>query len=112
MNYIDDILGIGVPSKIDASFDALQSLLHDLGFEISMKKLINPTTSMNCLGSMVDTVTFTLAIPQAKMQEILQVCEQWHHKNHCDKGQLQSLLGSFLYVAKCVCSKCALLMPK
>ena len=26
MNYIDDILGIGVPSKTDASFDALQCL--------------------------------------------------------------------------------------
>ena len=102
MNYIDDILEIDVPSKIEASFDALQSLLHDLGFEISKKKLVAPTTSMNCLGILVDTINFTLAIPQAKMEEILQVCEQWRHKNHCDKCQLQSLLGNLLYVTKCV----------
>ena len=91
MNYFDDILGIDIPSKIDAFFDTLQSLLHDLNFEISMKKLISPTMFMNCLGIMVDTINFTLAIPQAKMQEILQVCEQRHHKNFCDKLQLQSL---------------------
>ena len=102
MNYIDDILGIDVPSKIDASFDALQSLLQELGFEISKKKLVAPTTSMNCLGIMVDTVNFTLAILQAKMQEILQVCEQWRHKCSCDKRQLQSLSGCLLYVTKCV----------
>ena len=63
MNYIDDILGIDVPSKIDASFDVLQCLLRDLGFEISRKKLMSPTTSMNCLGIVVDTINFTLAIP-------------------------------------------------
>ena len=67
MNYIDDILGIDVPSKIDA----LQSLLHDLGFAIYMKNLIAPTTSMNCLGIMVDTTNFTLAIPLLSMSLIL-----------------------------------------
>ena len=64
MNYMNDILGIDIPSKIDA----LQSLLHELGFEISKKKLVAPTTSMNSLGIMVDTIHFTLAIPQAKMK--------------------------------------------
>ena len=44
-------------------FDALQRLLKDIGFEISMKKLVAPTTSMNCLGIVVDTINFTLAIP-------------------------------------------------
>ena len=98
---IDDILGIDLPGKIDTSFDTLQSLMHDIGFEILMRMLIAPTTSMNCLCIMVDTINFTLAIPQAKMQEILQVCNQWHHKNHCDKHQLQSLLDILLYVTKC-----------
>ena len=32
-NYIDDILGIDLPSRIDASFDALSILLVHLGFE-------------------------------------------------------------------------------
>ena len=67
INYINNILRIYIQSKTDASFDTLQSFLHDPGFEISMKKLIAPTMSMNCLDIMVDTVNIALAIPQAKM---------------------------------------------
>ena len=40
MNYIDNILGIDVPGKIDASFDVLGQLLPALSFEISEKKLV------------------------------------------------------------------------
>ena len=32
MNYIDDILRIDIPDKIDASFDTLLWLLKDIGF--------------------------------------------------------------------------------
>ena len=102
INYIDDILGIDLPSRIDASFDALRSLLPRLGFEISKKKLVSPTTCMNCLGILIDTKEFTLAIPSEKLQEIMTMCKSWIHKNSCTKRQLQSLLGSLLYVTKCV----------
>ena len=50
INYIDDVIGIDVPSRIDASFDALYALLHHLGFEVSQKKLVHPSTVINCLG--------------------------------------------------------------
>ena len=102
INYIDDILGIDVPSKIDASFDALRSLLHELGFQISQKKLQPPTTKLNCLGIVVDTVNFTVSVPTEKLQEITSKCLQWRQKKFCNKKQLQSLLGSLLYISKCV----------
>ena len=101
INYVDDIIGIDVPSRIDASFDALYSLLHQQGFEVSQKKLVHPSTVINCLGILVDTKNFILAIPDEKLQEILQLCLTWRHSN-CTKKQLQSLLGSLLYVSKCV----------
>ena len=102
INYIDDILGIDVPSKIDASFDALRHLLHALGFDISLKKLEKPSTRLNCLGILVDTKEFTLSIPPEKLHQILALCDAWHQKTHCTKRELQSLLGSLLYVSKCV----------
>ena len=102
INYIDDILGIDLPSRIDASFDDLRLLLPRLGFEISKKKLVSPTTCMNCLGILIDTKKFTLAIPSEKLQEIMTMCKSWIHKISCTKRQLQSLLGSLLYVTKCV----------
>ena len=102
INYIDDILGIDVPSKINASFDALCQLLDDLGFQISQKKLHPPTTQLNCLGIVVDTVEFTVSIPTEKLQDILDTCCSWRERTHCNKKQLQSLLGSLLYISKCV----------
>ena len=91
INYIDDILGIDLPSKIDASFDALCHLLPELGFQISKKKLEPPTTALNCLGIMIDTKTFTMSIPPAKLKEIMDMCSQWTNKKYCSKRQLQSM---------------------
>ena len=102
INYIDDILGVVLPSRIDASFDALCQLLGDLGFQISKKKLEPPSTCLNCLGILINTETFTMSIPPAKLKEILDICQEWSCKSFCTKHQLQSLLGSLLYISKCV----------
>ena len=101
INYIDDMLRIELSSLVDASFDALSSLLAHLGFEISQKKLFKPSTCVNCLGILVNTKDFTLCVPPEKLQEIIQMCHTWRYRTHCNKRQLQSLLGSLLYVSKC-----------
>ena len=102
INNIDDILGIDLTSRVGASFDALSSLLELLGFEISQNKLIKPSTCVNCLGILVNTENFTLSVPPQKLQEILLMCQTWHRKTACTKHQLQSLLGSLLFISKCV----------
>ena len=43
-----------------------------------------------------------MAIPVDKLDQIMQVCEEWLDKQVCTKNQLQSLLGLLLYVSKCV----------
>ena len=102
INYIDDILGVDLPSRIDASFDALRQLLRELGFQISKKKLEPPSTCLNCLGILINTETFTMSIPPVKLKEISDICQEWSCKSFCTKRQLQSLLGSLLYISKCV----------
>ena len=102
MNYIDDLIYIGLPSKIYHSYYQLLSLLEELGLEISKSKLVSPSTSVVCLGIQVNTVARTLSIPDEKLAEIKQLCEQWIHKKNCTKNQLQSLLGSLLYITRCV----------
>ena len=67
INYIEDILAIDVPSKIQASFDTLRQLLDVLRFDISLKKLEKPSTRLNCVGILVDTDKFTLLIPAEKL---------------------------------------------
>ena len=55
INYIDDVIGFGTVSTAHTSFCALQHLLHKLGFDISIKKLVRPATKVTCLGVEVNT---------------------------------------------------------
>ena len=66
------------------------------------KKLVAPTTSMVCLGILVNTETRTMYVPPKKIENIIQMCAEWQSKEYCSKGELQSLLESLLYVSKCV----------
>ena len=92
LNYIDDLVYIGLPSKIHQSYQFLLSLLKDL--EVSDSKLVPPSTCVTCLGIQVDTVNKTLSIPEEKLQEIKNMCKTWTHKKKIvTKQQYQSLLG-------------------
>ena len=101
-NYIDDLIGNATVSQAEPAFQKLQKLLQELGLTISQNKLVAPTTKCICLGIEVDTVKSTLSIPQSKLTEILAICQQWQDKKQCTRKELQSLLGSLLYIAKCV----------
>ena len=102
LNYIDDLVYIGLPSEIQASYQCLLDLLQDLGLEISRKKLVPPCTAAICLGILVDSVNRTISIPDEKLKEIVEICQVWRTKSTCTKTQLQSLLRSLLYITKCV----------
>ena len=87
---------------MDASFNFLKNLLAELGLDISPNKLVPPSTSVTCLGILIDSINKTISIPPEKLAEITQLCVQWSSKTYCGKRDLQSLLGSLLYVSKCV----------
>ena len=105
-NYIDDFLCVSLPSKINDSYTRLQALLQELGLTVSSKKLVPPISQVVCLGILVDTETLTISIPTEKLQVIKQMCSQRAAKNYCAKKDLQSLLGSLLYVTKCIKYSC------
>ena len=102
INYIDDFLGFGTPSMAKNAFNTLHDLMYRLGLTISQKKLVPPTTKAICLGIEINTVAGTVAIPQAKLEQVKNVVKEWRTKKVCSKNQLQSLLGLLLYIHKCV----------
>ena len=101
-NYIDDIIGFSTCSTADPSYHTLLHFLQTLGLDISIKKLVQPCTKATCLGVEVHTTNFTVAIPQEKLGNIQNTCAQWVGRKTCSKKELQSILGSFLYISKCV----------
>ena len=56
IDYIDDYIGMGIPSIACASYDALTDLMREIGLTISSKKLVPPATQVTFLG--------TIAIPR------------------------------------------------
>ena len=101
-NYIDDLVYIGPPDEIYNAYNYIIKLLQQLGLDISKEKLVPPTTSLICLGIQVDVVQKTISIPQDKLYQIHNDCKTWVGRTTCTKRQLQSLLGSLLYITKCV----------
>ena len=102
INYIDNFLGYGTPSVAKHSYDALLDVMTQLGITISDNKLVAPTTKAVCLGILIDTVKGTVAMPPEKLEDIRNMVQEWKDKKFCTKRQLQSLLGTLLYVHKCV----------
>ena len=101
-NYIDDLVYTGLPGDIQQSYQTLLALLKELGLEISTSKLIEPTNIAVCLGFEINSVNRTLRIPNDKLRQIQQICQEYFLKNKVTKNQFQSLLGSLLYITKCV----------
>ena len=69
--YIDDLIDIGLTHEIDQAFQFLQCLFQDLGFQISHSKLVAPITQVVCLRILVDSVAFTISIPDDKLAQIM-----------------------------------------
>ena len=72
IDYIDDYVGVGVPSVVWESYDVLMQLMQELGLLISSKKLFPLATQVTCLGVLIDTVKGTIAIPHDKLEQINQ----------------------------------------
>ena len=62
-NYIDDLIYTGLPADIYGSYNTLMALLHELGLEINISKLIEPTTVAVCLGIEIDIEIELCAYP-------------------------------------------------
>ena len=96
-NYVDDLLYCGLPSNIYKSFTFLSDLLHQLGLKINPKKLVEPSTSVVCLGILINTEDRTISIPPDKLQEIIQSCHVWHTKRFCSKSSFSRTSSGFPY---------------
>ena len=101
-NYVDDLIGIGPDSSVHKAYQKLLKILQDLNFPISDKKLVEPTTVCNCLGMILNTEKFTMSVPKDKLTEIIQKCRNTMQCHSISKRDLQSLIGSLMFMHKAV----------
>ena len=102
-NYVDDIGGVEKEnSRAEASFQALGTLLRELGLTESEEKAVPPTTRITYLGVQFDSVKMTMSVPPEKLTEIKAEIVKWTRRTTINKKELQSLLGKLFWVAKVV----------
>ena len=80
------------------AFKFLKQLIIDLG----LGNLFEPQNCIPCLGINVNVDTGIISIPDEKMIQINSKCSSFFGTKHTNKKSLQSLIGSLLYVHKCV----------
>ena len=77
INYVDDFIGIASLSAAQRSYIFLLELLWRLGLDVSMKKLVPPSTNVMCLGVWVDTERRTVSILEEKLSVISETVNNW-----------------------------------
>ena len=100
IDYIDNYVGVSIPCVTHESYVALLALMAKLGLTVSEKKLVVPSMQAVCLGVLIDSQNGTISILPEKLKQVNVMVHQW--LTIVTKQKLKSLLGSLLYVHKCV----------
>ena len=101
-NYLDDFIGVALPSTAAIAFGDLGDLLFSLGLIESTDKASPPSTRMVCLGVELDTNALTLSVSRERLDELECLLAHWLTKRTTTKSALQSLVGKLVFVSKCV----------
>ena len=102
MNYLDDYLGVAKNYQAESHYLSLVNMLQYVGLPINQRKLEPPSSTINCLGIIINADTGTLTIPDEKIYQIKKLCAQWVSKSVATKNQLQKLVGKLIYIHCCV----------
>ena len=104
VHYLDDFLFFGAPlaEEAAAALETVVGILHALGIPIATHKTEGPTTSLIFLGILVDTCTFELRLPVDKLTRLQIKLDTWTTRKHCQKHELESLLGHLSHAATVV----------
>ena len=101
-NYKDDLIRCDEPEIAFKAFQFLKNFIFKLGLVISESKLYEQQKCIPCLGINVNIETGIISIPVEKLGEIVTLCLDWSTRGKSNKKSLQSLVGSLLYIHKCV----------
>ncbi|CAG2193410.1 unnamed protein product [Mytilus edulis] len=102
INYLDDFAGVESPELSSKAFLELQNVLASCGIEESEHKAVGPSTRMEFLGIICDSVKMTLEISIERLTEIDLILLEWVGKEFASKREIQSLVGKLNFVGCCV----------
>jgi len=94
-HYLDDYIIIGPPDSEQCALDLcrLKQVCNDLGVPLAPEKQAGPSSTIEFLGIIIDTVKQELRLPRDKLDRLLASVLQLEHKRSCLRKDLESLVG-------------------
>ena len=103
VHYLDDFFTCSSSKyECEKSLKIMLEVCDMCSFPINVNKLIKPTTQLEFLGIVIDSVDMCTKISVERMQEIYSILFEWIGKTKCTKRQLLSLIGKLNYVSMVV----------
>ena len=88
---------------LEMARDTLIFLFQQLGFVINLKKsVLTPTQLIEFLRLMVGSVTMSLSLPEEKVVNLRQKCQNLIQNNQTTVGEVASLIGSLCSTTQAV----------
>ena len=94
-HYLDDFTVLGLPGteQCAQNLHTLQTVCRELGVPLAPEKQAGPSTTIEFLGIIIDTVQQELRLPEDKLAKLKDLTTQWKSRKSCTKQELESLLG-------------------
>ncbi|GAV04502.1 hypothetical protein RvY_14771 [Ramazzottius varieornatus] len=104
LHYMDDFLFVGAPetSQCNDILTFMKAVCADLGVPLAPEKTVSPTTTLDFLGITLDTVNFTLSIPDGKIQELTECLSTFKDRHKATKREILSLAGKLSWCTTCI----------
>lgn len=102
-NYVDDL--VGSEKEYDTAVDAYNTLgvMFDyLGVQESPEKAVPPTTEMEFLGNLLNSVHMMISVTPDRLQELERELEEWSVTINVTRRQLESIIGKLQFVCNCI----------
>lgn len=101
--YLDDFAGAHeTREEAFEAFHHFKAITSSLGLQLAEQKCHPPAQNMEWLGFSVNTVEMSIAIPQVKLDQVIEECKKWTTKNRASKSMIQSLAGRLVHLSACV----------
>ena len=102
LNYVDNFVGAEIQAKAEEAFLFLTKLLRDLKIDTSPEKIVPPTTRLEFLGTIFDSETMTMEVPETKLAETIDELKRWRTHAQVSRTDIESIIGKLQFIARCV----------
>ena len=102
-HYMDDFHTVAKTKKECAlNLKIMLEACHELGLEVNPNKVVPPTTRLEFLGIIIDSVTMELQISDSRLHDIKSELCLWMSRRSAQKRSLLRIIGKLTFVSQVV----------